>query len=92
MLRFQRRGLCRQQITETALALEEKQRRLRQRFDEIEAKRLAVEGRAAAAKAEAESAAAEALNAISLKEENLQAKEALQQLKRKATDVGKKLH
>ena len=84
--------LCRQELADRALALEEKRRNLRLCFEEVEAKRLAIEGRTAAAMAEAESAAAEALNAKALKEENVKAREEIQQLKRKAKDVSIKVH
>ncbi|CDJ29838.1 LOW QUALITY PROTEIN: uncharacterized protein EMH_0053140 [Eimeria mitis] len=76
-----------QELTETALALEEKRRALRRCFEDMEVQRLAFEGRAAAAAAEAESAAAEARNAKTLQQESLRAKEAVHQLHRQAKDA-----
>ncbi|KAL8447950.1 hypothetical protein Emag_004148 [Eimeria magna] len=75
-----------QELAETAMALEEKRRALRCCFEEIEAQKIAMEGRAAKASADAESAAAEAQKARTLQQENMQAKEVLQQLRRKARD------
>ncbi|KAL8438051.1 hypothetical protein ACSSS7_000510 [Eimeria intestinalis] len=78
-----------QELAETAMALEEKRRALRCCFEEIEAQRIAVEGRAARASAEAQSAAAEAQKARTLQQENVQAKEVLQQLRRRAKNAEK---
>ncbi|KAL8443326.1 hypothetical protein Emed_006909 [Eimeria media] len=78
-----------QELAETAMALEEKRRALRCCFEEIEAQKIAVEGRAAKASADAESAAAEAQKARTLQQENMQAKEVLQQLRRRAKDAEK---
>ncbi|OEH73816.1 hypothetical protein cyc_05260 [Cyclospora cayetanensis] len=81
------RGCLVQELTETALALDEKRRALRWCYEEIETQRYAIESRAAAAAAEAETAAEEARNARMLQQQGLQAKEALQQLHRKTKDV-----
>ncbi|XP_026191077.1 trichohyalin-like [Cyclospora cayetanensis] len=80
----------RQELTETALALDEKRRALRWCYEEIETQRYAIESRAAAAAAEAETAAEEARNARMLQQQGLQAKEALQQLHRKTKDAEKR--
>ncbi|KAL8273974.1 hypothetical protein Esti_002063 [Eimeria stiedai] len=79
----------RQAHAATTMALEEKRRALRCCFEEIEAQRIAVEGRAAKASADAESAAAEAQKARTLQQENMQAKEVLQHLRRRAKDAEK---
>lgn len=78
---------CRQELTETALALEEKRRELRRCFEDMEVQRLAFESRAAAAAAQAEAAAAEARDAKILQQESLQAKEAVHKLHLQAKDV-----
>ncbi|CDJ42677.1 hypothetical protein ETH_00006630 [Eimeria tenella] len=78
---------ARQELTETALALEEKRRAMRHCYEEMETQRLAMEGRAAAAAAEAQSAAAAAAEARTLQQEGIKAKEALYQLHRQAKDV-----
>ena len=79
--------MFRQELTETALALEEKRRAMRRCFEDMEVQRLAFESRAAAAAAEAQTAAAVARNAKTLQRESIQAKEAVHQLHRQAKDV-----